>query len=125
MLRHLFLSGALAVAIAVSAGTAHGQIILPPSFPGGPTTIINPDRINNPLSNVPIGGTTSSFGYWVPGLGWVGGTSYIGLDGKPHGTTVMPGGPGGGTIIHHYAKRTGTAGRATPVRPNTVRTYRR
>lgn len=104
MLRQLVAVVTLGGALAVTTGSASAQVILPPAFPGGPITIINPDRINNPFSNIPLGGTTSSFGYWVPGLGWVSGTSYIGLDGKPHGTTVIPGGPGGGSVIHHYRK---------------------
>jgi hypothetical protein len=58
----------------------------------------------DPAANIAIPGTNRTFTQYVPGMGWVHGNQYIGLDGRPHGSTTMHD-PWGGSRTTAYLKK--------------------
>lgn len=104
----------VALGLFVPASASHAQAPLPPGavrlpdggvfLPGAPqgnSTIITGDRYNSPAANQVTPGTESSYAYYIPGQGWATGTTYIGADGRPHGTAVIPNGTGGSVTVNH------------------------
>jgi hypothetical protein len=55
-------------------------------------------------ANIAIPGSQRYFSQWVPGVGWVRGTRYMGIDGRWHGNTSVSG-PSGSTTHHYYKRR--------------------
>jgi hypothetical protein len=105
--RNLLLCAAcivVAVAAFVQVNPANAQFPFPPSpspgpfgpplihIPGAPgnNVWLNPGRFN-PGAGVPLPGSSQSFSQFVPGLGWVTGSTWVGLDGLPHGNFHVPG----------------------------------
>lgn len=87
--------------------------IVVPNATGG-TTFINPERLWNPASGIPIAGTQGSVSSFNPYTGqWTTGQTWIGWDGRPHGnlTTHNP----DGTVHQNiYGARPGSTGQVTP-----------
>lgn len=104
MLRKLMLSAVVGGLLLVATKEASAQVIIPGPF--GQTNVIMPGRLN-PLANIPLG-PVQPYTYFQPGVGWVTGYRYIGLDGLPHGQINIPNPVGGNTTIFHYNR--------TPVR---------
>jgi hypothetical protein len=134
MVRNFFIAGAAVVLVAAAASLSQAQNVpqMPMPLPGGGVVIpgpnpivITPDRLNNPQANQAIPGTQGNFAQYIPGAGWVYGTTYVGQDGKPHGTTVTPNPATGGTTTTHYlVPPGGSAGSATPQGPASANVLR-
>ncbi len=77
-----------------------------PTFPGSNTTVIYPSAMN-PGANVPITPSQNNQTF-VPGVGWVSTTNWIGADGQPHGnTTVFDPYGGSSTSVYRSNKHWG------------------
>jgi hypothetical protein len=77
-------------------------VAFPPYFPQHHTTWYrNP---YDPGANISIPGTNRTYSYYMPGQGWVRGNTYIGLDGRPHGSHTQFD-PFGGSSTTAYLKK--------------------
>lgn len=75
----------------------------PPFFPQHTTTWYrNP---YDPGANIAIPGTNRNYSYYNPGQGWVTGNTYIGLDGRPHGSHTQMDPWGGSSTTAYYKKQ--------------------
>jgi hypothetical protein len=115
----------VALAAIVAVSTANAQYPFPPPAPSpGPFTPplihiprapgnnvwINPGRFN-PGAGVPLPGSCQNLAHFVPGLGWVSGSTWIGHDGMPHGNIHIP----GSGFYFHVARPDSSR---SPSRPN-------
>jgi hypothetical protein len=117
----------MVVALAASRRCEHGQCTVsvsssapspgpftPPliHIPGAPgnNVWINPGRFN-PGAGVPLPGSCQNLAHFVPGLGWVSGSTWIGHDGMPHGNIHIP----GSGFYFHVARPDSSR---SPSRPN-------
>lgn len=58
----------------------------------------------DPAANISIPGTNRNFAQYVPGMGWVQGNQYVGLDGLPHGSTTTTDPWGRSSTTAYYKK---------------------
>lgn len=58
----------------------------------------------DPGANIAIPGSNRTYSYYLPGQGWVRGNTYIGLDGRPHGSHTQFD-PFGGSSTTAYLRR--------------------